>query len=72
MRQSGDHKPYFRFATPQKTSIFTAEARIQLGTLSDYPVVGEIHGSGLLQGIDIIKPDGVLVGTTHCAELLWS
>jgi 4-aminobutyrate aminotransferase-like enzyme/Ser/Thr protein kinase RdoA (MazF antagonist) len=24
----------------------------------DYPVIGEIHGSGLLQGIDILKPDG--------------
>jgi 4-aminobutyrate aminotransferase-like enzyme len=24
----------------------------------DYPVIGEVHGSGLLQGIDIIKPDG--------------
>lgn len=24
----------------------------------DYPVIGELHGSGLLQGIDIIKPDG--------------
>ena len=26
----------------------------------DYPVIGEIHGSGLLQGIDIVKPDGAL------------
>jgi 4-aminobutyrate aminotransferase-like enzyme/Ser/Thr protein kinase RdoA (MazF antagonist) len=26
----------------------------------DYPVIGEIHGSGLLQGIDILKPDGAL------------
>jgi 4-aminobutyrate aminotransferase-like enzyme len=26
----------------------------------DYPVIGEVHGSGLLQGIDIIKPDGAL------------
>lgn len=26
----------------------------------DYPVIGELHGSGLLQGIDIIKPDGAL------------
>ena len=24
----------------------------------DYPVIGELHGSGLLQGIDIVKPDG--------------
>jgi 4-aminobutyrate aminotransferase-like enzyme len=24
----------------------------------DYPMLGEFHGSGLLQGIDIIKPDG--------------
>ena len=24
----------------------------------DYPVIGALHGSGLLQGIDIIKPDG--------------
>jgi 4-aminobutyrate aminotransferase-like enzyme len=24
----------------------------------DYPVIGEIHGSGLLQGIDVIKYDG--------------
>lgn len=24
----------------------------------DYPMIGEIHGSGLLQGIDIEKPDG--------------
>jgi 4-aminobutyrate aminotransferase-like enzyme len=24
----------------------------------DYPVIGEVHGSGLLQGIDIIKLDG--------------
>jgi 4-aminobutyrate aminotransferase-like enzyme/Ser/Thr protein kinase RdoA (MazF antagonist) len=24
----------------------------------DYPVIGELHGSGLLQGIDIDKPDG--------------
>jgi 4-aminobutyrate aminotransferase-like enzyme len=24
----------------------------------DYPVIGEIHGSGLLQGIDVITPDG--------------
>jgi len=24
----------------------------------EYPVIGEIHGSGLLQGIDILKPDG--------------
>jgi 4-aminobutyrate aminotransferase-like enzyme len=24
----------------------------------DYPVIGELHGSGLLQGIDIIKTDG--------------
>jgi len=24
----------------------------------DYPVIGELHGSGLLLGIDIIKPDG--------------
>ena len=24
----------------------------------NYPVLGEIHGSGLLQGIDILKPDG--------------
>jgi 4-aminobutyrate aminotransferase-like enzyme len=24
----------------------------------DYPVIGEVHGSGLLQGIDIIKPGG--------------
>jgi 4-aminobutyrate aminotransferase-like enzyme len=23
-----------------------------------YPVLGEIHGSGLIQGIDILKPDG--------------
>lgn len=23
----------------------------------DYPVIGEIHGSGLLQGIDVLKPD---------------
>ncbi len=26
----------------------------------DYPVIGEIHGSGLLQGINIVKPDGAL------------
>jgi 4-aminobutyrate aminotransferase-like enzyme/Ser/Thr protein kinase RdoA (MazF antagonist) len=26
----------------------------------DYPVIGGLHGSGLLQGIDIIKPDGAL------------
>jgi 4-aminobutyrate aminotransferase-like enzyme len=26
----------------------------------DYPVIGALHGSGLLQGIDIIKPDGAL------------
>jgi 4-aminobutyrate aminotransferase-like enzyme/Ser/Thr protein kinase RdoA (MazF antagonist) len=26
----------------------------------DYPVIGELHGSGLLQGIDIVKPDGAL------------
>jgi 4-aminobutyrate aminotransferase-like enzyme len=25
----------------------------------DYPVIGELHGSGLLQGIDIVKPNGV-------------
>jgi 4-aminobutyrate aminotransferase-like enzyme/Ser/Thr protein kinase RdoA (MazF antagonist) len=25
---------------------------------SNYPMLGEIHGSGLLQGIDILKPDG--------------
>ena len=24
----------------------------------DYPVLGEMHGSGFLQGVDIIKPDG--------------
>jgi len=24
----------------------------------DYPVIGELHGSGLLQGIDIVKPNG--------------
>jgi 4-aminobutyrate aminotransferase-like enzyme/Ser/Thr protein kinase RdoA (MazF antagonist) len=24
----------------------------------DFPVIGEMHGSGLLQGIDILKPDG--------------
>jgi 4-aminobutyrate aminotransferase-like enzyme len=24
----------------------------------DYPVIGELHGSGLLLGIDIIEPDG--------------
>ncbi|MGB2964143.1 MAG: aminotransferase class III-fold pyridoxal phosphate-dependent enzyme [Anaerolineales bacterium] len=24
----------------------------------DYPVIGDLHGSGLLQGIDIVKPDG--------------
>jgi len=24
----------------------------------DYPVIGEFHGSGLILGIDIIKPDG--------------
>jgi 4-aminobutyrate aminotransferase-like enzyme len=24
----------------------------------DYPALGEIHGSGLLLGIDIVKPDG--------------
>jgi 4-aminobutyrate aminotransferase-like enzyme len=24
----------------------------------DYPVIGELHGSGLLQGIEIIQPDG--------------
>jgi 4-aminobutyrate aminotransferase-like enzyme len=24
----------------------------------EYPMIGELHGSGLLQGIDIIKPDG--------------
>jgi 4-aminobutyrate aminotransferase-like enzyme/Ser/Thr protein kinase RdoA (MazF antagonist) len=29
-----------------------------IGLKSEYPVIGEIHGSGLLQGIDIIKPDG--------------
>jgi 4-aminobutyrate aminotransferase-like enzyme/Ser/Thr protein kinase RdoA (MazF antagonist) len=27
---------------------------------NDYPVIGELHGSGLLLGIDIIKPDGAL------------
>jgi len=26
----------------------------------DYPVIGEIHGSGLLQGIEIINSDGAL------------
>ena len=26
----------------------------------DYPVIGEVHGSGLLLGIDIINPDGTL------------
>ncbi len=26
----------------------------------DYPVIGGLHGSGLLQGIDIIKPGGAL------------
>ena len=26
----------------------------------DYPVIGELHGSGLLLGVDIIKPDGTL------------
>ena len=26
----------------------------------DYPVIGALHGSGLLQGIDIIQPDGGL------------
>ena len=26
----------------------------------DYPVIGGLHGLGLLQGIDIIKPDGAL------------
>jgi len=26
----------------------------------DYPVIGELHGSGLLLGVDIIKPDGAL------------
>ncbi|MCP4142481.1 MAG: aminotransferase class III-fold pyridoxal phosphate-dependent enzyme [Chloroflexi bacterium] len=25
---------------------------------NDYPMIGDIHGTGLLQGIDIIKPDG--------------
>jgi 4-aminobutyrate aminotransferase-like enzyme/Ser/Thr protein kinase RdoA (MazF antagonist) len=30
------------------------------GLQRDYPVIGEIHGSGLLQGIDIVKPDGAL------------
>jgi 4-aminobutyrate aminotransferase-like enzyme len=24
----------------------------------DYPVIGGLHGSGLLQGIDVVKPDG--------------
>ena len=24
----------------------------------EYPIIGEAHGSGLLQGLDIIKPDG--------------
>jgi len=24
----------------------------------NYPVIGDIHGSGLLQGVDILKPDG--------------
>ena len=24
----------------------------------NYPVIGELHGSGLLQGINILKPDG--------------
>jgi 4-aminobutyrate aminotransferase-like enzyme/Ser/Thr protein kinase RdoA (MazF antagonist) len=33
--------------------------RERLVTLrKDYPMIGEIHGSGLLQGIDIHKPDG--------------
>ena len=27
--------------------------------LRDYPVIGGLHGSGLLLGIDIIKPDGM-------------
>ena len=32
-----------------------------LGVLQkDYPVIGEIRGSGLLQGVDIVKPDGSL------------
>ena len=26
----------------------------------EYPVIGDIHGSGLLLGIDIVKPDGAL------------
>ena len=26
----------------------------------DYPVIGELHGSGLLLGVDVIKPDGAL------------
>ena len=31
----------------------------RLATLQrDYPVIGGLHGSGLLLGIDIIKPDG--------------
>jgi 4-aminobutyrate aminotransferase-like enzyme len=35
--------------------------REHLGTLKmDYPMIGELHGSGLLQGIDVIKPDGTL------------
>jgi 4-aminobutyrate aminotransferase-like enzyme len=33
--------------------------RERLGELKDrYPVIGELHGSGLLQGVDIVKPDG--------------
>jgi 4-aminobutyrate aminotransferase-like enzyme len=29
-----------------------------LGLMSDYPTLGEPHGSGLLMGIDILKTDG--------------
>ena len=35
--------------------------RERLASLQNgYPMIGELHGSGLLQGIDIINPDGAL------------
>jgi 4-aminobutyrate aminotransferase-like enzyme len=35
--------------------------RVRLTKLRrNYPVIGDLHGSGLLLGVDIIKPDGAL------------
>jgi len=36
----------------------------------DYPVIGEIHGSGLLQGVDIVKSDGT--PDPDLADRIWN